>query len=168
WTETPGPSRAIASRTIECSQDGGDSWTTITTNPGPSPYSWDLTSVPNSSKCLVRVRVTDDGVPSLSGADVSNANFTLARPGGDTTGPVVVTRSISVSPNPIVRPTTVSRTASATDVGLGASNVVQAEWVFGDYPMIPGEGQPLTIVGSGPAVSLTGSLDSTPFLTGAR
>ncbi len=168
WTEAAGSGRTIASRAIDYSSDGGDSWIPITASAGPSPYSWDLSYVPNSSRCLVRVRVIDDGAPSLSASDVSNAVFTVARPGGDKLGPVVVAGSIAVSPNPIVRPALVSLTASATDLALGSSNVTQAEWAFGDYAPLPGEGQPLTIVGSGTTVSLTGSLDSTPFLTGAR
>ena len=168
WTETVGPSHVIAGRTIDYSLDGGDSWTNITTTAGPSPYTWDLSSLLNSNKALVRIRVLDDGAPALGYTDASNATFTIVRTGGDTKGPAVVAGSIALAPNPIVRPNPVSLTASATDLGLGASNVTTAEWAFGDFAPVPGTGQPLTVVGTGATVSLTGTLDSTPFLTGAR
>ena len=168
WTETVGPSRAIVGRTIDFSLDGGDSWTTLTTTAGPSPYAWDLTGVQNTNRALVRVRVTDDGAPSLACDDASNATYTIARSGGDGKGPAIVAGSIALSPNPVVRPNPVALTANATDIGLGASNVVAAEWAFGDYAPIAGTAQPLTVVGAGTTVSLTGALDTTPFLTGAR
>ena len=66
-----------AGRRIEYSIAGGDSWTTLTTSAGPSPYNWDLTTVPNSTRCLVRVKITDNGAPALSQSDASNANFTI-------------------------------------------------------------------------------------------
>src|SRR5439155_5436978 len=56
WNETVGPGRSIVQRVLEYSLDGGDSWTTITSSAGPSPYSWDLTSVPNTASARVRVQ----------------------------------------------------------------------------------------------------------------
>jgi hypothetical protein len=94
WNETAGPGRSIAARTIQYSLDGGDSWITLTTSAGPSPYNWNAAGVPNSPAVLLRVRVTDDGTPALGALDVTNATFALQRAGEDTQGPVVVAGSI--------------------------------------------------------------------------
>jgi hypothetical protein len=168
WSETIGGGYAAAGRTIDYSLDGGDSWITLTTSAGPSPYAWDLTTVPNSTRCLVRVRVTDDGAPALSQGDVSNAQFTISHAGGDVLGPVVTPGSIAVTPNPVVRPNPVALTASVSDAARGASNIAAAEWSFGDYASLAGLGTPLTLVGSGPSVGVSGTLDSTPFSSGSR
>ncbi|MEP7027495.1 MAG: S8 family serine peptidase [Candidatus Eisenbacteria bacterium] len=168
WSETIGGGYAAAARTIEYSLDGGDSWTLLTSAAGPSPYAWDLTTVPNSTRCLVRVRVTDNGAPGLAQGDVSNATFTIVRAGGDVLGPVVVAGSIAVSPNPIVRPNPVSLTASVSDVARGGSNIAAAEWSFGDNASLAGLGQPLTLGGAGASVGVSGTLDSTPFSSGSR
>ena len=168
WNETVGGGYSAASRTIEYSIDGGDSWTVLTTSAGPSPYSWDLTTVPNSVRCLVRVRVTDNGVPGLSQGDVSNAQFTVNHAGGDLLGPVVVAGSIAVSPNPIVRPNPVSLTATVSDAARGASNIAAAEWSFGDYASLAGLGTPLSLGVGTTTVGVSGTLDSSPFSSGSR
>ena len=46
--------------------------------------------------------MTDDGQPQLRGEDVMSGTFTLARPAGDTRGPVVVAGSASTSPSPLL------------------------------------------------------------------
>ena len=168
WNETIGVGYNAASRRVEYSLDAGDSWTTLTTSAGPSPYSWDLTTVPNSTRCLVRVRVDDDGAPSLGMADQSNAQFTINRAGGDVLGPIVVAGSIAVSPNPIIRPNPVSLTATVTDANRGASAIAAAEWTFGDAPAAAGSGTPLALGGAGTTVGVSGTLDSAPFSSGAR
>jgi hypothetical protein len=168
WNETIGSGYNAASRTIEYSLDGGDSWTVLAAGAGPSPYNWDLTSVPNSTRCLVRVRVADDGAPSLAMGDQSNAQFTINRVGGDVLGPIVVAGSIAVSPNPIIRPNPVSLTATVSDANRGASAIAAAEWTFGDSPAAAGSGTPLSLGGSGTTVGVSGTLDSTPFSSGAR
>ena len=168
WSESIGGGYSAAGRTIDYSLDGGDSWTVLTTSAGASPYAWDLSAVPNSTRCLVRVRVTDNGAPGLSQGDVSNAQFTINHAGGDVLGPVVVAGSIAVSPNPILRPNPVALTASVSDAARGASNIAAAEWSFGDYASLAGLGTPLTLIGSGPSVGVSGTLDSSPFSSGSR
>ena len=63
--------------------DGGDTWKTITTIAyADSGGIWDLggalggAPTPNSTRVLLRVRVTDDGVPSLHGSSTMSAVFT--------------------------------------------------------------------------------------------
>ncbi len=167
WNETISGGFGAASRRIEYSTDGGDSWTTLTTSAGPSPYSWDLTSVPNSSSCLVRVRVVDNGTPApLAQSDASNSTFTIARPGGDTIGPIVVAGSIASSPNPIVRPNAAALSATVSDATTGGSWVVAAEWSRGPVPAGAGAGTPLAGTFGGNTVAASGNLDTTPFPTG--
>ena len=167
WNETLGPGVNAADRTIEYTLDGGDSWTVLANGADPSPYVWDLTAVPNSNKVKVRVRVIDDGTPApLAQSDASNANFTIARTGGDAQGPLVVAGSIVVSPNPLVRPNPATLSASISDATTGASNVAAAEWSFGAAPMPAGTGTPLPLSGSGMTRPASGSIDTTPIPSG--
>src|SRR4029078_9707178 len=68
---------------------------------------WDLAGAlggaptPNSTRVMLRVRVTDDGVASLHASSTMTGVFTLARTGGDVRGPVLVAGSASVSPLPL-------------------------------------------------------------------
>src|SRR5206468_760734 len=138
WNETAGPGRAIASRSLEYSLDGGSSWTTLAAGVGASPYNWNLAAVPNTVGARVRIRVVDDGSPGLSGIDASDADFALSRGGGDGQGPLVVAGSIAASPNPIVRPNPATLTARVSDENTGAGTVAAAEWSIGDSPAAPG------------------------------
>lgn len=143
WSETlPDPHQA-AMRTIEYSVDGGASWTTIASGVGPSPYRWDLTTVPNAIAARVRVTVADDGSPPLTGTGESAA-FTIARPGGDPAGPVVIAGSIAVSPNPIETGGSATLSASLSDSSSGGSAIAAAEWSAGASPAAPGQGTAMT------------------------
>jgi hypothetical protein len=164
WTET---SAGVASRTIDYSLDGGQSWTVITTSAGPSPYLWNLSGVHNTLEALVRVRVTDTGTPSLTGVDQSNAVFTLQRATGDATGPVVLAGSIRVNPNPIEATESTALMAVVSDSTSGGSAVTAAEWSHGDTPAAPGAGTAMTgpfggvqaiVSGTIPAAKLDGGL----------
>jgi hypothetical protein len=169
WNETIGLGYNAAQRTIEYSLDGGDSWITITTSAGASPYAWDLSLVPNSVKALVRVRVVDDGTPApLSMTDASNAVFTIAHTGGDLAGPVVVAGSITSSPNPIVRPNPAVLNATVSDVNTGGSGVAAAEWSIGGSPAAAGGGTAMTGAFGGNTVAVSINLDTTPFNPGPR
>lgn len=168
WTESAGAGRTIADRTIEYSLDGGASWALAAAHAGASPYLWDASAVPNAATARVRVRVLDDGSPALSALDQSDANFALARVSGDQQGPRIVPGSITVSPDPIVRPSPVTLTANASDVETGGSNVVAAEWSFGIQAEPAGNGTPLSGAFGTQTVALNGNLDTTPFLTGDR
>jgi hypothetical protein len=143
WNETL-DGAATAQRTIEFSPDAGVTWTTLTTNAGPSPYAWNLSSVANTSSGRIRVRVTDNGSPAFSGYDLSDANFVVHRAGGDLAGPAVVAGSIRSTPNPIVNTGAATLNATVTDARSGNSNVAQAEWSVGPVPMGPGVGHPMS------------------------
>jgi subtilase family protein/flagellar hook capping protein FlgD len=144
WTETVGPGRAIASRVLEYSLDDGASWIALASGVGPSPYTWNLSGVPNAAEARVRIRVTDDGSPSLRALDASDASFALSRTGADAQGPLVVAGSIMVSPNPIRRTLDAALDAQVTDQNTGGSTVVAAEWSYGDTPAAAGTGTAMT------------------------
>jgi hypothetical protein len=123
--------------------------------------------VPNSNRCRVRVRVVDDGTPApLAQADVSNADFTINRSGGDTQGPLVVPGTIAVAPNPVVRPDPAALSATISDASTGASTVVAAEWSFGVAAAAAGAGEPLPLSGSGVTRPAGDAIDTAPFATG--
>lgn len=168
WNESVGLGRAVASRRLDYSVDGGQTWTLIATGVGPSPYNWNLASVPNSPTVLVRVRNVDDGTPALAAQDVSNATFTLNRTGGDLQGPVVVAGTIVSSPNPLVRPNPGTLTATVSDASTGGSNVSAAEWSYGPTPATAGSGNAMTGAFGTPTVSVSGNLDTTPMDVGAK
>jgi len=139
----------------------------LTTSAGPSPYSWDLSSVPNSNRARVRVRVVDDGTPApLAQSDASNSNFTIDRSGGDVLGPIVVAGSIASAPNPIVRPNAANLSASISDATTGAGAVAAAEWSFGASAAPAGTGTAFPLSGAGITRPASGSIDTTPFTTG--
>ncbi len=142
WTQATDVAngRDPAASKIEYSNDGGLSWNLITSSPGSSPFLWNVSGVPSTVLARVRVSLTDDGTPSLSGSDASNANFTIAIPGNETAGPIVVAGSPNISPNPIVQPDPVTLTGTITDLYTGGSNVTQAEWSAGGAPAPAGTG----------------------------
>ena len=168
WNETVGLGRVISSRTLEYSLDGGQSWALIASGVGPSPYSWNLSSVPNSATALVRIRNVDDGSPSLRALDQSNAVFTLNRSGGDLAGPVVVAGTIASAPNPIVRPNPATLTARVSDASTGAGTVSAAEWSFGNLPAPAGSGTAMTGAFGTTNVDVTAALDTNPFAIGPQ
>jgi hypothetical protein len=139
--------RAIASRTVDYSLDGGETWLPIaSTVCADSGCVWDLSGVlggpatPNSASVRLRVRVTDDGTPALSTESVMSGTFAIARAGGDTRGPVVVAGSVSCGPTPIRtgKPTTLYATFS--DVERGGGVVAAAEYSTGPAPAPAGSG----------------------------
>ncbi len=144
WSETVDAGAGVGSRRIEYSPDGGSSWVTIAAAAGPSPYTWDLTGVPNTTAGRIRIQVTDEGTPSLSAIDGSAASFALQRPGGDLVGPVVVAGSMQVDPNPIDNQQPATLAATVSDVTGGGGAVAAAEWSSGASPAAPGAGTPMT------------------------
>lgn len=160
WTETSDASVSIGARTIEYSLDGGSSWITITSAAGPSPYSWDLTSVPNTTTARVRIRVTDDGTPTLSGIDTGDANFSLQRPGGDLNGPLVVAGSMQVDPNPVDNQQPTLLHATISDVTAGGGSVAGAEWSMGAVAANAGTGAAMNGSFGTTNVAVTASIDA--------
>jgi hypothetical protein len=163
WTEATDTGYGVGSRRVYCSDNGGDSWTLITGAAGPSPFAWDIRTVPNGGQYRVRVEVSDDAAPALSSADASNANFSINRPGGDARGPVVQAGSVATSPNPILAPNTALVTATISDVTSGNSNIAAAEWSRGASPADAGSGTAMGGDFSSPLVIVTATLDSNPL-----
>ena len=170
WTETVGPGRSVAQRIIEYSLDGGDSWTTLSSAAGPSPYVWDLTSVANTLDGRVRVRVVDDGTPAFDAVDACDVDFTINRAGGDTEGPVVVAGSIECSPNPIFRGNPATLTARVSDQLTGGGTVTAAEWSYGDAPdpVHAAPGGAMSGAFGTNTVDVSAAISTDPFFTGTR
>jgi hypothetical protein len=168
WTEVTDTGYAVASRRIYYSDNGGDSWTLITSSPGPSPYSWDISAIPNGIQYRVRVLLADDGAPALSASDGSNANFTINRPGGDTRGPVVLAGSIVVNPNPVLIPNPAMLSATISDVYAGNANIQGAEWSSGASPAPAGSGSAMSGTFTTPLVTATATLDSNALSPGTE
>jgi hypothetical protein len=152
WTESVAGGFGVGSRTIEYSPDGGQSWTLVSSSPGPSPYTWDLSAVPNTGAALVRVTITDDGTPALTRRDASNAALAIQRVGADLSGPTVVPGSVVPSPNPIDNEAPATLAATVTETHSGGALVDAAEWSFGTEPAAPGAGAAMT--GSFPAATV--------------
>ena len=170
WSSTTdtGNGRNLASTRLEYSDDGGSSWTLITTSPGASPYSWNVSALPSAATYRVRVIVADDGSPSLSGSDASNANFTINIPGNETRGPVVLAGSPGVSPTPITIPNPATLVATISDALTGASNVTQAEWSVGVSPAPAGTGTAMTGAFGTVQVAVSAALPTPSLPTGAQ
>jgi hypothetical protein len=170
WTEAVYGGASVASRKIYYSSDDGSSWNLVTSSPGTSPYSWDVSALPNGTEYLVDVVITDDGAPALAGGGTPDPSqhFTINRAGGDTRGPVVVAGSITSGPNPMnnAGPSTLS--ATVTDLGRGTSNIVAAEWSYGTSPASPGSGYPMTGVFTTPTVAASGTVLANTVPAGSR
>ncbi|MEO5617313.1 MAG: S8 family serine peptidase [Candidatus Eisenbacteria bacterium] len=143
WTETPYGGATIIGRSIRYSTDGGRSWQLVTSNAGPSPYVWDVSSFGNGNTFRVRVDVADNGSPALNGRDASNGDFSIQRVGGDNLGPVIVAGSVRSNPNPMDNRTLSFLHARVSDAGTGGSSVTGAEWSQGEQPAPGGTGQPM-------------------------
>lgn len=168
WNETVGAGRTVAARRIEYSTDGGDSWTTLTSSAGPSPYVWNTTAVANSPLVKVRVRITDDGSPAFSATDASNATFQLLVPGSDLQGPVVVAGSIQPTPNPIVIGGAATLLARATDASTGGSTIAAAEFSIGVTAASAGTGTAMTSTFDSVGVNLNGTINTNVLYHGNR
>lgn len=169
WTEATdtGAGRNAATTRLEYSDDSGMSWNVITTSPGSSPYAWNVSALPTDTNYRVRVVVEDDGAPVLSGSDTSDNDFTIAIPGNETTGPVVVAGSPSVSPTPIDIGGAATLTATVSDALTGGSNVVAAEWSAGASPAAAGSGTAMTGAFSSVQESVSAALDTNTLPGGA-
>lgn len=168
WTEATDTGYTVASRRIYYSDNSGDSWTLITLSAGPSPYSWDISSIPNGIQYRVRVLLGDSGAPPLSASDASNANVTINRPGGDVRGPVILAGSMVVNPNPVSVPNPAVLSATVSDVYTGNSVVAEAEWSNGASPAPAGSGTPMSGSFAAPLVTTTVTLDSNALTAGTE
>ncbi|HEY2954369.1 MAG TPA: S8 family serine peptidase [Candidatus Eisenbacteria bacterium] len=168
WAESVGPGRSVAQRILEYSTDGGNSWTLLSAAAGPSPYSWDLTSVPNTADARVRVRIVDDGAPALRARDASDAAFSILRTGGDGAGPVVVAGSIECAPNPIVRGNPATLAARVSDQLTGSGTVAAAEWSYGETPGTTALGGAMSGAFGAVTVDVSAAISTNGFYTGTR
>src|SRR5436189_13657 len=75
----------------------------------------------------LRIQAQDDGTPSLSADHRTDATFEIARPGGDTDGPILWAGSVRVAPRPPGAGSTVAFRATADDRNRAASTVAAAE-----------------------------------------
>jgi hypothetical protein len=169
WTASTdtGAGRNVGAVRLEYSDDSGMSWNLITSSPGSSPYSWNVGALPTDTNYRVRVVVEDDGSPALAYADASDGDFTIAIPGNETTGPVVVAGSPNVNPAPITVGSPCTLVATVTDALTGGSNVVAAEWSAGASAASAGTGTPMTGAFGTIEVSVSVALDTNALPLGA-
>jgi hypothetical protein len=163
YTMTPDSGLAIASRSVYASFDGGATWSLVNTQAGSDPgFIWDLggvlggAPVPNSQHVLLKLVTTDNGAPVLQGQTIMSGEFTLARSGGDTRGPVAVAGSAHVTPEPVRADSSATLLASFSDASLGDSPVTAAEYSTGASPAAAGHGTAMTI--GTPAVTADASV----------
>ncbi len=149
WTRTA-HGAGVASQVLSFSRNSGESWEPIATVPGTTTeYIWDLRGLPNGIRYRVRVGVYDDGSPRFFKADASDGDFTIARPGGDAGGPVIISGSLTVAPNPPRSGGGVWVNATADDRDFGGSNIAAGEWFVQDAEPLPaqtGTGIPMAAV----------------------
>ena len=141
WTATAnGSGVAIANFTLSFSGDGGVTWNPITSLLGTArSYTWDVSALPNGPRYVVRIATQDDGIPSLGGSDISDGMFAIARPGGDTQGPILWAGSVRVSPRPPGTGYLATFRATADDRTRGGSAVAAAELFLQIAPPNPGD-----------------------------
>ncbi|MGH7725863.1 MAG: S8 family serine peptidase [Candidatus Eiseniibacteriota bacterium] len=161
----PDAGRAITARELDYSIDGGESWAPVTNAASTdSGWTWDLTGAlggsptPNSTRMLLRLRVADDGTPSLQTTALMSAPFTVARSGGDTQGPALVGGSASVSPVPIRPAGPNTLFARFSDAETGGGTVVAAEYSIGASPVPAGSGVPMSASFGTPTVQASAVL----------
>ncbi len=165
YSVRPDAGRAIVSRLVEYSLDGGESWAAITTAAcTDSGCIWDLAGAlggeptPNSGRVMVRVRVTDDGTPALAASATTAGTFALVRGGGDHRGPALVAGSASCSPMPLRTGQPATLVATFSDAETGGGGVAGAEYSIGAAPAAAGGGAPMSGTFGGSVVRASAAL----------
>jgi len=165
--------RAISSHSMDYSLDGGASWApALTAVCADSGCIWDLAAslggapTPNSTNVMLRVRMTDDGSPALSATAVMSGPFALARPSGDTRGPVLVAGSAACSPLPVRRGQPATLTATFTDAETGGGTIAAAEYSAGPLPAPAGGGTAMTGAFGSMSVQASAALATNNLSTG--
>jgi hypothetical protein len=173
WRIEPDSGRAIVSRTVTYSLDGGETW-----NPLPmATYSdsgaiLDLAGalggppVTNSARVMLRVTATDDGSPPLRAYDVNDAVFTIARANGDHAGPVAIAGSAGLSPTPVRRGLPAGLHVTFTDAETGGGSIAAAEYWIGGTTPSPGSGTPMTMIPAGSATTASADLATASLPSG--
>lgn len=131
---------AFAGFDLYASDDLGQTWTGIgTAGPTLRSFDWNITSIPNGDRYLVRVLARDGGIPMLRGQDETDAPMTIARPGGDLLGPMILAGSVGGTPNPPGAAASVTFFAAADDRAAGGAAIGGGELFFGATPPAPAE-----------------------------
>jgi len=174
WSIAPDSGRTIVQRSVRFSLDGGETWAPLqTVTSGDSGVVWDLAGilggapVPNSTRVMLRVTASDDGSPSLTGEDVIDATFTLARAGGDAKGPVPVAGSIGTAPAPIRRGIPATLNASFSDAETGGGGILAAEFSVGAAPAVAGSGSAMTVTPNASGADASANLNTASLPIGA-
>jgi hypothetical protein len=130
WSAVPTAGSGIFEQRIYYSDNGGDSWTHLSTVDNTTfQYDWDIsTGVPNGNKYMIKVVVVDDGAPPLIGSDTSNATFAILRVNGDSDGPLTIPGSIRVNPHYVDSAATVWFNATVDDSNRGNATISAAEY----------------------------------------
>ena len=167
--------RLITSRTADYSLDGGETWTAINSLAcADSGCIWDLAGalggppVPNSTRVLLRVRIADDGVPSLHATSTMTGVFTLARPNGDARGPVLVAGSATCSPMPLRGGAPATLFATLSDAETGGGTVAAAEFSLGAAPAPAGSGAAMGGTFGGASVQASAAIPTNNVPTGTQ
>jgi hypothetical protein len=159
WTESPWPGYPVTRRSLYYSANGGQGWTLLADDVGPSPYTWDVTSVPNGLYFRLRIVLADSGDPSLRSIIQSSSDFVLDRLGGDTQGPVIVAGSARTSPNPPRSDRGFVLSATVTDYPRGGSNIAAGEWSIGFSAATAGSGNAMEGSFDSPEEVISDSID---------
>src|SRR5436309_1962871 len=172
WSATAyGTGIGLSNFTLDSSADGGLTWTPIATLPGSARnYALDLGTAPNGNRYFLRILARDDGTPSLSSSDITDARFAIARPGGDTAGPLLWAGSVRIAPRPPGAALLSTVNATADDRYHGGSTIAAAELFLRTTAPTAGEagsGVPMsaadgTFDGSVEAVTWEGALAAPP------
>jgi hypothetical protein len=139
WNVTT--SAGVASQALVYSDDAGQTWSPIsmTVPPGDRTFAWDISTLPNGDEYLVKAIVEDSATPPLNGTDVSDATFSIFRPGGDTVGPVTTPGSVKASPNPVIENMMVTFDGMIDDGKKGDSTIQAAEFFVQPNMPAPGD-----------------------------
>ena len=158
WTASAhGTGVGLSNFTLESSADGGLTWTSVAFLPGSARnYTWNIGAAPNGNRYFLRILAQDNGTPSFSSSDATDASFAIARPGGDTVGPLLWAGSVDVAPRPPGAALLSTFNATADDRSRGGSPIAAAELFLRTTPPTAGD------AGTGiPMSASDGSFDGT-------
>jgi hypothetical protein len=170
----PDSGRAVASRSLWYSLNGGDTWGPLSVVAwGDSGAIIDLGGalggppVANSMRVRLKLVATDDGTPALRASDVTDADFTLARAGGDHQGPVTVAGSVGITPTPVTRGRAASLHATFSDLETGGGAIAAAEYSWGAAPKPAGTGTAMTLTANAQQAQAAADLATASLPSGA-
>ncbi len=129
WTASAaGPGIGLANFSLAYSPDGGQTWIDLVTVPGTArALNWSTAGLLNAHAYLLRIFAADNGTPSLTGEAVSNATFSVERPGGDSLGPVIRAGSLRLGPDPPGAAALATFNATADSTRSGGADIGAAE-----------------------------------------